>query len=305
MDLEPPSRTLSCIVQGVHLTVPLWEKGQGRCLLMLHGWGLDHASFYPLREQLAPSFRVLTLDLPGFGQAMMPSQLASTTGARGASEGLGWGIPEYTQLVAALIQQLDVQEPVIVLGHSFGGRIGMRLAASHPELVAELILVASAGLRRPAPFLKRAQLKVLRLLGKCAQQLLPAFMAEPLRHALIQRTASRDYLAAGPLRSTLVRVVNENAATYAGSIQAPTLLIWGEKDQDTPPWIGRVLGELIPNASLCMLPDLDHHTILTAGRFQVAYQIRQHLQNPQSAGCRTDHVPSLRQAQAHRTTFSS
>lgn len=295
MDLEPPSRILTCLVHGSDISVPIWEKGQGNTLLMLHGWGLDHTSLHLLREQLAPSFRVVSVDLPGFGQATLPPPIPASAPGDKPSASQGWGVPEYCQLVKGLIQQLAPSEPVIVLGHSFGGRIGMHLAAHYPEQVNALILVASAGLRKPVSLVRRMQLRVLRILGKGAQLLLPASVAEPLRLALVRRMASRDYLAAGPLRSTLVRVVNENAAAYASAIEAPTLLIWGEKDRETPPWIGKALQALIPHASLCLLPELDHHSILTEGRFQVAYQIRRHLRKSCSRGSQTDPSISLQQ----------
>lgn len=304
MDLEPPSRILTCIVRGAPVTVPIWEKGTGRSLLMLHGWGLDHSSLHELRDQLAPSYRVVTLDLPGFGRAALPSPKMGGAVHEPGHPNESWGVEEYAQMVAGLIRQLHPCEPVILLGHSFGGRIGMRLAADQPELVSELILIASAGLRKAPPLLRRMQLQLLRTLGKVAQVILPKSVAAPLRDRLVKRMASRDYLAAGPLRRTLVRVVNEDASVYAGSIQAPTLLVWGREDRDTPPWIGERLLKIIPNATLRILPDLDHHAILTFGRFQVAYQIRQHLRRQSSAASSCEGLSDPPLAQDLRPTVS-
>lgn len=305
MDLDSPSGILTSTIRGTSISVPVWEEGRGRTLLMLHGWGLDHTSFHLLQAQLTPSFRVVSVDLPGFGQAVWPPSNSEPAADDTPCSHPGWGIPEYSQLVSSLIQQLAPTEPVILLGHSFGGRIGMHLAAHNPKQVMALVLVASAGLRRAPPLWRRMQLKVLRILGKGVQCLLPACIAEPLRHALIQRIASQDYLAAGPLRSTLVQVIRENAAAYAGTIQAPTLLLWGEQDRETPPWIGKELLELIPQAYLSILPELDHHSILQEGRFQVAYQIRQHLQRLACPRVYADPSCPPRPNQDHRTTLFS
>jgi pimeloyl-ACP methyl ester carboxylesterase len=77
-----------------------------------------------------------------------------------------------------------------------------------------------------------------------------------------QRYASDDYLNAGPLRDTFVRVINEDLTDCARRVQAPTVLIWGDQDDDTPLWHGRRLEELIPDAGLIVFEGAGHFAYL-------------------------------------------
>ncbi|MCL4252654.1 MAG: alpha/beta hydrolase, partial [Anaerolineae bacterium] len=63
-------------------------------------------------------------------------------------------------------------------------------------------------------------------------------------------------------RETFLRVVNQDLSDYAKRIQAPTLLIWGENDQDTPLWQAKQLENLIPDAGLVVYPRAGHYSYL-------------------------------------------
>jgi len=79
-----------------------------------------------------------------------------------------------------------------------------------------------------------------------------------LQEAYNRRYASSDYLAAGALRDTFLRVIDEDLAPFAARIQAPTVLIWGDQDLDTPLWQGRKLEQLIPDAGLIVFQGAGH-----------------------------------------------
>jgi pimeloyl-ACP methyl ester carboxylesterase len=263
MDAEQPSRLLTLKVRGVELTVPIWESGEGAPLLMLHGWGLDHTSLDGIRQQLGAQYRCVSIDFPGFGRSPAPPQ--------------PWGISDYAELICSLLDALGFSD-VALLGHSFGGRVALRLSAFSPSRINQLVLIASAGLRPNISALKALRIALLRVCGRLVTQLLPSVLAGQLRQALIRKVASRDYLAAGELRPTLVKVVNEDAALYAQQIEIPALLLWGELDADTPVWMGRALEKLLKSSRLLVLPGFDHLSILSHGRFQLAFQISQFLQ---------------------------
>lgn len=83
-----------------------------------------------------------------------------------------------------------------------------------------------------------------------------------LQEQYYQRFASEDYLSAGPLRETFLRVIEQDLSDYAARIQAPTVLVWGDHDQDTPLWQGRRLEQIIPDAGLIVFQGAGHFSYL-------------------------------------------
>ena len=236
-----------------------WELHEGsqqdREVLIVwgHGWGQDRNVFRPFLTSL-PRPAHLMIDFPGFGQSPPPPET--------------WGTAEYADACAALIKtEVPGHRIIVWLGHSFGGRIGIQLAARHPKLLNGLCLVAAAGLPR-----QRTQMEALRFRSRVAAykivKCLFSFFGkdtEPLR----AQFGSSDYRAAGPVRSVLVRVVNEDLTDAARSIQCPTVLIYGADDTETPPEIGQRFVRLIHRAELTVLRGQDHYSLLDAGRHLV------------------------------------
>jgi pimeloyl-ACP methyl ester carboxylesterase len=91
-----------------------------------------------------------------------------------------------------------------------------------------------------------------------------------------RRFGSKDYLAAGELRSIFVRIVNEDLTESARLIPCPTLLLWGTDDTETPPWLGQRYRELIGNrATLAFLPHKDHFPFNGTGGHLCAHRMRE------------------------------
>ncbi len=222
--------------------------GAGEPVLALHGWGGSIRSFWPVAEILAPlGYQVHLLDLPGFGQSVIPPQT--------------WGIAEYMRFVLAYLDTYHLPQANII-GHSFGGRISLMLAAEHPSRVKRMVLADSAGLRtRPT-----TRQIIRTLLARSLRRTLDLIGMQNLRNRIQarynQRFASEDYLNAGPLRKTFLRVIDQDLAVYAARVQAPTVLIWGDQDTDTPLWQGRKLERLIPDAGLIVFEGVGHFAYL-------------------------------------------
>ena len=107
--------------------------GSGEPVLLLHGWANDVETLRPLMGMVKElGFRVYAVDLPGFGLSDMP-------------EG-SWGVDEYVNFVRKLLDELALNR-VSIVGHSFGGRIAIKLAARDAQRINKMILVDSAGIK--------------------------------------------------------------------------------------------------------------------------------------------------------------
>jgi len=224
-------------------------EGRGEPVVLLHGWGASSQSLAPLCEAMADAFRVLAVDLPGFGWSQAPPA--------------AWGTAEYAGHVELLLQEAGVGRAALV-GHSFGGRIAISLAARQPALVSRLVLVASAGIRPQ----RRAGYYVRVAIAKLARRFfsLPGWGAAGKRiiATVSGRLGSRDYRAAGPLRPTLVKVVNEDLTALLSVIQAPTLILWGDQDREVPKSAMEIMADRIPRSRLVVFGEAGHFPFLDA-----------------------------------------
>jgi pimeloyl-ACP methyl ester carboxylesterase len=236
-------------IELLGLRVRRLVRGAGPPVLVLHGWGASIEAVYPIVAGLERVATVHALDLPGSGESEPPPE--------------PWGVEDYQRLVAAYMDRAELggaARAPAVLGHSHGGRIAFRLAATEPERVGKLVLVDAAGIR-PKRTLRWYRRVALAKVGKHAARLLGA-PGRRLRDALVGRVASADYAAAGELRPTLVRLVNAELRPCLPRIESPTLLIWGDRDADTPLWMGREMERLIPDAGLVVLEGAGHFSYL-------------------------------------------
>ena len=218
-------------------------EGQGDPVVLLHGWGASSQSLAGVAACLVPLFRVISVDLPGFGWSQAPPA--------------AWGTVDYADHVRQLLDEVRIAKAAL-LGHSFGGRIAIQLATRHPGRVGRLILVASAGVRPrrgPRYYARVVTAKALRRLP-----MLPGLggMGNRLLSRWQAKVGSRDYLAAGRLRPTLVKVVNEDLAPALALVQAPTLLLWGDQDQEVRRPAMEVMAARIPRARLSVFAGAGH-----------------------------------------------
>ena len=193
--------------------------GEGNPVLLLHGWGVSGESLGGVAKALEHQFRVLAIDLPGFGWSPAPSE--------------AWGTREYAAHVEAFMDCAGI--PVAgVLGHSFGGRIALALAAHAPHRVRSLVLVASAGIRPRRGLGYQMKVGAAKLAKRLFSSPIMGRLGERIISGLYGRVGSRDYRNAGQMRASLVKVVNEDLRDLLSSIRAPALIIWGDRDQEVP-----------------------------------------------------------------------
>ncbi len=239
----------------IHHTV--WGTG-ARNVLFLHGWGCSEALMKAPADALAADCRVMTLDFPGFGASDRPPE--------------PWGVPEYAEAVRALIREEDFA-PCCAVAHSFGGRVALWLASEEPALFEKLVITGGAGLKKPQTEESRrrgeAFQKKKALLAKVKAIAPLRGAAEKAEERLRQKYGSADYNALdAEMRKTFVKVISLDLADRLPRIQQPTLLIWGDRDTETPLWMGQKMEREIPDAGLVVLEGGTHFAYLEqAARF--------------------------------------
>ena len=228
-----------------------------------HGWGQNRNAMSGLAQSLTGLGDHVLLDFPGFGNAPAPDQ--------------AWSTADYADLTANFLRASGdaTLGRRVWIGHSFGGRVGIQLAARHPQLVDRLVLIASAGLPRNRSLADQARVTGKVYTFKALKRLAPALGMDVDK--LRDRFGSADYKSAGELRETLMNVVREDLSDVAARISCPTCLIYGGKDTETPPEIGERLARIIPHANLTILQSQDHYSLLGEGRHQVAKRVRDFL----------------------------
>ncbi len=229
-------------------------------LVFVPGWGYDGRILLPLATPFARRYRCYLLDLPGFGDAPLPPE--------------HWGTEDYGRLCADFLRDLAKAEGVerlVWIGHSFGCRVGIRLADLAPDLVERYVFLAAAGLQHRRSLLFRLRIVIYKALRSMAR-------SEAARERLRERFASTDDRAAGALRPVFRRIVAEDLSAEASRIGQPVLLVYGDKDTVTPADdLGLRLSRAIGGSTFEVLPDFDHMNLLSDGRHQVAALIDREL----------------------------
>lgn len=230
------------------LSVNYESSGEGRDVIVLHGWGANIAAVKPIVNKLSNFFKVYALDLPGFGKSQLPGEI--------------WGTPEYAGLVKEFMDKLNIQNAIII-GHSFGGKISIYLTGKLGVEAQKIILIDSAGIKKKRTLRYYYRVYTFKLMKFIVNTLFSKERAEQIIENARKQHGSTDYRnAAGLLRQIMVKIVNEDLRNYLPHIQAPTLLIWGENDGDTPVADGRIMEKLIPDAGLVVLSKAGHFSYL-------------------------------------------
>ncbi len=218
----------------------------GSPVVVMHGWGCNSSTIVSVADIAARNHRVYNVDFPGFGMSPEPTDV--------------WGVDEYTRAIEALVDAEGITAPTLI-GHSFGGRVGI-LYASRRD-VSKLVLVDAAGIK-PRPKLKKVlKQSTYKTLRRALELLLGKKRSEEPVNRLRRLFGSADYRqSSAQMRAIMSRVVNEDLTDCLPKIKAPTLLIWGEKDTATPISDARKMERLIPEAGLVSFAEAGHYSFL-------------------------------------------
>ncbi len=202
-----------------------YGEGPAR-VVWLHGWARSGEDFRAAARELAQrGVASVTLDLPGFGASPSPR--------------VAGGARHYGELILPALSEI-ADEPVVLVGHSFGGCVSTVIASTHPELVRSLVLAGAPLLRvTPSARAPRRYRMVRWLHAK-------GVVSDARLEAARQKYGSSDYRRAqGVMRDVLVASVNESYETELGGLGAPVVLLWGEKDFVVPLDVARRSASLL------------------------------------------------------------
>ena len=256
------------IVNGsaIHYEVRNHGNAAETPVLLLHGWGCDMSIFTGLMNALKDDATIIALDFPAHGESAEPPET--------------WGVGDFARQVKQLLQDCRIDR-VNVIAHSFGARVAVYLAATEPQLIDKLVITGGAGVKKPAARKEQGKTKWYKRFSRIARALAKApFLERPmlrLQERLVRKFGSADYVKLNAaMRATFVKVIAEDLTPMLSRITAPTLLIWGDNDQETPLWMGQTMEREIKDCGLVVFPGRSHYAFLEeSARFHLI--IRQFL----------------------------
>ena len=237
-------------VGGCELAVE--DHGAGVPLVLLHGFPLSMAMWDAIRPGLVQVARVVTPDLRGFGASGKPAG--------------DYSMASLADDVLRLADALDLDR-VVLGGHSMGGYVALRFAAAHRDRLAGLILVDSRAEADPPEGRARREVAIERigreggagfldefvpnLIAPTTRERSPRFLAE-LRAIAADVP---DHVLAGCLRGMRDR---PDSTEILRALDVPALVVVGAQDAITPPAGARAMAELLPRATLAVIPGAGH-----------------------------------------------
>lgn len=226
------------------------DEGKGDAILLLHGWGSNITLFDGIIKTLSPNHRVIALDMPGFGKTPEPQR--------------AWSVDDYVDFIIKFIDSLGLKE-FSVLVHSFGGRVLFKMNSreSLPYIINKAVLIDSAGIMPKRTMKQKVSLKMYKFARSIMSTPVLHFLYPDAVENMRKKRGSADYNNATPImRSTLVKVVNEDLKHLISQISCPTLIIWGDKDTATPIEDARQMEKLIADAGLVVCEGAGHYSFL-------------------------------------------
>lgn len=218
--------------QNIEIDYVFQSKNSDPVNIFLHGWGRSKEDFLGVIEKLGIE-NYLIFDFPPFGKS-------------GAVK--DFNIYSYAGLVMSLIDDLGIKRFNLIC-HSFGGRVGIIIAGREKERANKLVLVGCAGMKPKFNLLKK--IKVLK------------YKAYKKMGLNVDKFGSSDYKnLSQDMKRTFVSVVTTFLEENAKLIEAKTLIIFGEKDCETPVYMAKKLHKLIPNSKLELIENAGHFCFL-------------------------------------------
>jgi pimeloyl-ACP methyl ester carboxylesterase len=218
------------------------RDGHGPILLILPGWADTSASWKAVQKNLSVDNDVVVLDIPGFGGSQPPAT--------------AWDLDDYSQFIVHFVQKLGMKKLHAIVGHSNGGAMAIRTIGTDRLKAEKLVLLASAGVRAVQQG-RKGMLQIVAKTGKVIAKPLPKLVQAKLRARLYTSIGS-DMLVAEHMQDTFKSIVADDVQADATHISIPALLVYGDKDTETPIRYGELLHKQIRNSDLQVITGAGH-----------------------------------------------
>lgn len=228
-------------ISDITINYKVIENGT-KNILFLHGWGANLNSFLPVAKEL--KCRSFLIDLPGFGESSLPNSIYSSY--------------DYANLIERFINELNL-DSLILVGHSFGGKIASLIASKNPSWLEKVVIISSPGIKTKKKFKTRLKIFTYKLLAK----IFYTFGLKKSLEKLRNKFGSQDYKSSkGIMREILKNVINEDISTELKKIKKDTLIIFGKNDDAVPVEVGIKFNQYIENSKLIVYENAGHFPFL-------------------------------------------
>lgn len=237
---------MEIVVKNLKIEYTKQGKEDGIPVLLLHGWGSSFDVYKGIIASLSDRCCLVALNFPGCANSEIMKN--------------PWNLDDYCDLVVEFIEKLGLNNPILI-GHSHGGRVILKLAATKRVNPPKIVLLDSAGLIPKKSFKQKARAKSFKTIKWALSLPVIKNHSEGLLEKARAHYGSADYNAAPlVLRQTLVSLVNTDLRDILPNISCPTLLIWGENDTATPLSDAKIIESLIKDSGLCVIKGTGHYS---------------------------------------------
>ena len=235
------------------ITLAVHDEGTGPPILFVHGFPLSHSMWQPQVFTFAGDHRVIVPDLRGFGESDVTEGTVT--------------MEQYADDLLALLDELNVNEPVVLCGLSMGGYIAWQFQQKYADRLRALILCDTRAIADTPEGAENRQ----RLAKMVIENGSAAVASAMLPNLFSPATGDRDQSVIDELRQTIAATSPQGIAAASlgmaerpdvtpllSSIETPTLLIVGEDDGISTPEEMKTIADAMPNARLEVIPKAGH-----------------------------------------------
>ena len=236
-------------VDGYNVCYQITGSGNETAVI-LQGWGTHLGMYDSVAAAINEKYRVVQLDLPGFGSSDEPRE--------------AWDVDAFADFFCKFAEALEIKD-VILIGHSYGGRMIIKLASREklPFSIRKIVLIDSAGIMPKRSMKQKIKVRWYKIVKKIVNIRLVYALFPEVVEDWRSRQGSADYRNASPMmRKCLVMAVNEDLTHLLPKIKQETLLIWGDRDTATPLADAKIMEEQISGAGLVVLQGAGHFSFL-------------------------------------------
>ena len=234
------------VVEGLLLNFYFYKPqgiSKGK-LIFLHGWRSDSSIWFKfLSSNKFKNYEIYLIDQPGYGKSEMPKQ--------------PFDLEKYAKIVYRFIKELNIEKP-IVIGHSFGGAVLIKLASIYPDILKSMVLIGASGIRK-----KEIKKTLFKIIAKAVSPFFKPKFMHGLRMSLYRFIGSDDYVATPQLKQTYLNIIKEDLSISLEKINIKTLLVWGDLDKDTPLANVHIMKEKLKNSSLKIINGAGHFAFVS------------------------------------------